>query len=1134
MKQGPAACPKGGAMECPKCHAENRETRKFCAKCGEKLLILCPQCSSENLPDEQFCGECGHELRKPKEPVAIDYQQPRSYTPKFLADKILTSRSAIEGERKLVTVLFADVAGFTSMSEKLDPEDVHEIMDGCFRILMDEIHRYEGTVNEFRGDGVMALFGAPVSHEDHAQRACHAALAAQKALVPYAERLHREYGIDFKIRIGLNSGPVVVGSIGDDLRMDYTAQGDTANLAARMESNAEPGSVLASKHTYWPTRDFFQFEFLGPLAVKGKEEPVKAYRLLKVGDVETRIEAAAGRGFTRFVGRKRELETLTEAFEQVKSGHGQVVGIVGEAGVGKSRILNEFRNHLPQGQYTYLEGRCLHYGGSMPYLPILDVFRSFAGIKEGDAETAIKSKMQEKIIRLDEDLKRIIPPFQDLLSLKVEDEAYLKLEPGQKKERIFEAIRDLFVRGSQNVPIVLAIEDLHWIDKTTEELSAYLIGAIPTTRIMLILLYRPEYTHAWGSKSYYTKVGVDQLSASTSAELVQAILEGGDVEPELRELILGRTSGNPLFMEELTHSLLENGSIQKRNQQFILAGKLSEIQVPDTIQGIIASRIDRLEETLKRLLQVASVIGREFFFRILQAITGMREDLKTHLLNLQGLEFIYEKTLFPELEYIFKHALTQEVAYNSLLLKRRKEIHERIGQAIEELYPGRLEEFYEMLAYHYVKSGNKVRTLHYLKLSGKKAVQKESLWEAFRFYRDVWEILKQRPDTDANREERMQVFLHMASPMRLLVYPEDSELLLDEAEELAKAIGDRRILASIYGWRALFRTQKGSPLLARPDLERCYEEAIAAGDLELTVQSAFDLCVSFCATGDWRKLINLAPKISNLLEESGNEFEFFGKPAHPYSIFPAFHAIGLTMMGDFHNGARLLDSAFSRVERVGNLYTTGVLEMFRAIWFGLRGDGTNTLIHSLRASKCYEDSQARLYLPLSQITSAYGHYLLGDLKAADMEIKQALELQREIGTRFWVSSNYLYLALVNLDSSNIDRAMLYAEQAISLSQETQAKHLEGRSRVLLGKIIGKIDQARIRDAEDSILHGMKISDQIGARPDSSIGYLYLGELYADRGEKEKALENLQKAESMFQEMGMDYWLGKTQEVLARL
>jgi class 3 adenylate cyclase len=543
-------------MKCHQCGFDNKPNKRFCTECASKLILRCPQCGLEIEGAEKFCGECAYDLRKPAEERPFDTSNPSSYTPKHLADKILTSKSALEGERKLVTVLFADVANYTSLSEKLDPEEVHQIMDGCFQILMEQIHAYEGTINQFTGDGVMALFGAPLAHEDHAQRACHAALAIQKAMEVYGEKVQREYQPPFQLRIGLNSGPVVVGKIGDNLRMDYTAIGDTTNLASRMQRSAKPGTILASQHTYRLVQDFFEFQSLGPIPIKGKEAPQEAYQLLKESEVASRLAASISRGLTRFVGREKEIQTLLDAYSKVQTGFGQVVGIVGEAGVGKSRLLFEFRQTLSQ-ESLCLEGRCLHYGGSMAYLPILDILRSYFEIKEGDREVLIKRKLSEKISSLDASLQSLLSPLQELLSLQVEDQAFLQLEPRQKRERTFEALRDLFLRKSQQSPLVLVIEDLHWIDKTSEEFLGYLIDWLAHSRILLLFLYRPEYTHPWGSKTYYSKIGLDQLPLSLSAELVQALLQEGEVAPEPRQLILDRAAGNPLFMEELNYPRLE-------------------------------------------------------------------------------------------------------------------------------------------------------------------------------------------------------------------------------------------------------------------------------------------------------------------------------------------------------------------------------------------------------------------------------------------------------------------------------------------------------------------------------------------------------------------------------------------------
>ena len=415
-------------MECSRCGSDNRQGAKFCLQCGERLEQDCPQCGKKLRAAANFCDECGHRLRTSNdihsfddpgertETSGTDNSHPASSIPQSLADKILTSRSALEGERKLVTVLFADVADFASLSEKLDPEKIHEIMDGCLRLLVDEIYRYEGTINQYTGDGIMAIFGAPVAHEDHAQRACHAALSLRKPIEQYGERMRRDYGVDFRLRMGMNSGLVRVGSIGDDLHMEYTAVGDTTNLAARMQAMAKPGSPLVSGNTYKLAGDYFKFKPLGKLSFKGKEVPLEAYELLDTSDVETRIGAAAIRGLTKFVGREHELDRLREAFEKVRSGSGRVVGLAGEAGIGKSRLILKLKGMLQGREFLYLEGQCLHYGSSTAYLPILDILRSYFNIKEGLHEHTVKGRMEEKIDALDEGLRYLLPPLHELLS----------------------------------------------------------------------------------------------------------------------------------------------------------------------------------------------------------------------------------------------------------------------------------------------------------------------------------------------------------------------------------------------------------------------------------------------------------------------------------------------------------------------------------------------------------------------------------------------------------------------------------------------------------------------------------------------------------------------------------------------
>jgi class 3 adenylate cyclase/tetratricopeptide (TPR) repeat protein len=1121
-------------MKCPKCQAENRETRKFCGKCGAPLAVKCPQCGSENLPGEDFCGECGHDLRKPQEAPSFDYTQPQSYTPKHLADKILTSKSSIEGERKLVSVLFADVANFTSLSEKLDPEEVHTIMDGCFKILMNEIHKYEGTINQFTGDGVMALFSAPVAHEDHAQRACHAALSIHEALGEYGGKVARDFGVDFKMRIGINSGPVIVGAIGDDLRMDYTAVGDTTNLASRMQTMARPGTAILSKNTHRLVKEYFDLKPLGKLEVRGKEEPQEVFELTKAAGATTRLEASVARGLTKFVGRQHSMAALMDAFEKAKNGTGQVVGVVGEAGVGKSRLLFEFRHRLPQGEFNYLEGRCIHYGGSMPYLPILDILRSYLEIGEGERETVVRKRVRERIIALDEKLQGVLPPVQDLLSLKVEDEAYLKLEPKKRKEKVFEALRDLIVRGSHERPLVIAIEDLHWIDKTSEEFLDYFIGWLANIKVMLIPLHRPEYTHRWGSKSYFNRIGVDQLTLKSSAELVKAILEGGETAPELSDLILNRAAGNPLFMEELTHSLLENGSIQMKDKQYVLARKPSELQVPDTIQGIIAARIDRLEENLKRIMQVASVIGREFAFRILQAISGVREDLKSQLLNLQGLELIHEKSLFPELEYIFKHALTQEVAYNSLLLKHRKEIHERIGEAIEKLYPERLEEFYEVLAYHYAKGEVCEKASRFFKLSGNKAVKSHSIREAYSFYKEALTALKRLPATVENQKQKLEVLVSIVAPLVLLGFPDGTLDFFREGESLCKDLQDKRSLILFYVNYSVYWSVKGNPLLGIKYSEEAFKAAKESQDIDLIVSIGYGLAVSYFTSAQFEMVLTTARGILDPLEKKDRASKPYGRFLNLYASLFGFCGLCLGWMGKYPEGELFLRKGLDEATCIGNLRDLAAIEFNQGNFYHGKGDWKAAADHFQKSITHSEEAKYLVYVAWSWSYLGNTCSYLGDAETGKNYGEKGLKMQREIGTELYLGWHYLFLGDTHFHLGDMVKARSLVDEGLMLCQKNHDKYWEALAWIFLGRILGRTETLQINKAEECILKGMKIADELKAKPFYARGHLYLGELYASAKNEEKALENAKIAGNMFQEMRMDYWLDRTRKLLERV
>jgi tetratricopeptide (TPR) repeat protein len=810
-----------------------------------------------------------------------------------------------------------------------------------------------------------------------------------------------------------------------------------------------------------------------------------------------------------------------------------VVGIVGEPGVGKSRLLLQFRNLLPQGEYSYLKGECLHFGEAMAYLPIVNALRAYFDIEEGEPQLLSQKKLQQRISQLDKRLMGMLPPLQELLSLKVEDEQYLRLEPPLKRARIFEAIWSLLVRESQNLPLVLAVEDLQWIDKTSEEFLGYIIARLGGARIMLIILYRPEYNNLWTSKTYYSQIRVDELTLETSAEMVQAILKEGKAAQDLTQLILYKAAGNPLFMEEFTRSLLERGYIERKDGHYVLTVKPSDIQVPETVQGIIAARMDRLEKVLKETMQVASVIGREFAYRILQVLTGMQDELRAYILNLQELEFIYEKSLFPELEYMFKHDLTQEVAYNSLLLKRRREIHEKIGKAIEELYSDRLGEFYEVLAHHYSRSDNTDKAYQYLVLAAIKAGYGYSVWEAYRFCKEAIQVLNRGPQTEENKRKGIEIRLLIAVAMSALGYPEDPLEVVEEGVKLARELGDEGSVAKFYSQIGIFYAQRGDQTKAIGYGERALEQAEKIGGVALVAPVAYNLCAVYCESGDHQKIVELSKRTIALIEETGTQAESFGGPFNIYAALLSMNGDGRGYLGDFEIGQDMCEKGLRFATESGQFDSAWSENFFGSLFIN-KGDGENAVKHHKEMLRFFEQTQATYLLGPAYFGLALGYYLLGDLENARKQAERAIEIYTEAGINIWLSNAYIALGQVYLDSGDLKMARSSTERALSLTQKNGEKINEGTSRILLGRVLGKEHISQSDNAKEYILAGIKIMEERGIVARSSVGYLYLGELYADMGQREKALETLKRAESAFRKMGMDYWLARTQKVLARV
>src|SRR5436309_3593997 len=717
-------------MRCPQCRQDNPAGAKFCAGCGGRLEAICPACGHPNLPSSRFCNECGNPVAAPSVAAAA-LVSPESYTPRYLAQKILTSRHALEGERKQVTVLFADMKGSMELLAARDPEEARKILDPVLERMMEAVHRYEGTVNQVMGDGIMALFGAPLAHEDHAVRACYAALAMQQAIRRYTAEVRRDHGVEVQIRVGLNSGEVVVRAIGSDLRMDYSAVGQTTHLAARMEQLATPGSTRLTAETLRLAEGFVEVVPIGPIPVKGLASPVDVFELGGPSATRTRLQAAAARGLTRFVGRGQGLDHRRQALDKARGAQGQVVAVVGEAGVGKSRLLWEFiHSHRTQG-WLVLESSSVSYGKASAYLPVIDLCRSYFRIEARDDARSIREKVTGKLLTLDESLRAMVPGFLSLLDVPTDDASWDALDPRQRRRRTVDGLRRMLLRESQTQPVCLVFEDLQWVDAETQGLLDALVESLSTARILLLVNYRPEYGHGWGNKTYYSQLGLDPLPIESAEEVLRALLgEAEELDP-LKHLLVERAEGVPLFLEESVRTLVESEAITGDRGAYRLARPFDTIRVPATVQAILAARIDRLSPEDKTLLQTAAVIGQDVPFALLKVVADLAEEaLHAGLIRLQGSEFLYETKVIPEREFAFKHALSHEVAYAGLLQDRRRALHARIMAAIEQLHATRLIEHVHRLAHHALRCEVWDKAVAYFQQAGKKAAARSANGDA--------------------------------------------------------------------------------------------------------------------------------------------------------------------------------------------------------------------------------------------------------------------------------------------------------------------------------------------------------------------------------------------------------------------
>ncbi|MGZ6240996.1 MAG: adenylate/guanylate cyclase domain-containing protein [Candidatus Binataceae bacterium] len=752
-------------MRCQNCSAENPEGAKFCIECAAPIKRQCPQCSFDNPATAKFCAQCATPLRAAAIRQPLKAEAPNSSGIRVTLDS--AAPGALDGERKTVTALFTDIKGSTELEQDLDPEEARAIVDPVLKLMIDAVRRYDGYVVQSTGDGIFALFGAPVAHEDHPQRALYAALRMQEELRRYSARLRETGNLPLEARVGVNTGEVVVRSITTGQgQTEYTPIGHTANLASRMQALAPTGSIAISEQTRKLAEGYFALKPMGPTRVKGVSDPVNVYEVTGLGPLRTRLQRSAGRGLTKFVGRAHEMETLKRALEQARTGHGQIVAAMAEPGVGKSRLFYEFKA-VSQSGCMVLETFSVSHGKASAYLPIIDLLHGYLKIAGEDDQRARRAKVTGNVLTLDRALEDALPYLFALLGLVEGDDPLTQMDGQLRKRRTLEAIKRILLRESINQPLMVIFEDLHWIDEQTQEFLNLLADSIGTAKILLLVNYRPEYSHQWGSKTYYMQLRLDPLGRESAEKMLSALLGDGAELAPLKRLIIEKTEGTPFFMEETVQVLLDEGSLV-RNVTVKLTKPLAELKIPPTVQAILAARIDRLPSDAKDLLQTLSVIGREFPLSLISAVVRKSDaEINRLLKDLQQSEFIYEQPAVGDTEYVFKHALTQEVAYNALLVEQRKLLHERAGEVLESMFAGQLDDHLYELARQYSRSDNLTKAVEYLGRAGQLATQHSAHTEGIGLLNSAVELLQRLPVTPERDQSELE--LHTALAPALMV-----------------------------------------------------------------------------------------------------------------------------------------------------------------------------------------------------------------------------------------------------------------------------------------------------------------------------------------------------------------------------
>ena len=1121
-------------MKCPGCGFENPEEFKFCNGCGQKLFLTCPSCQTANSHGSRFCGNCGHSLTLPSvltKELSFDEKiaKLQKYLPKGITEKVLSQRDKIEGERKHVTVMFCDMKGYTSLSEKLGPEEAYTVMDQVYEILIHKVHDYEGTVNEMTGDGVMALFGAPIALEDAPQRAIRSAMAIHREMTRFNERMKQEKA-DFppiKMRVGIHTGPVVVGTLGNDLRVEFKAVGDTVNLASRMESLAEPGTTYVSGDTFSITEGLFRFESLGERMVKGKGKPLQIYRVISPTSRRTRFEVNAERGLSPFVGRERELDLLLDRFEKARKGQGQAISIVSDAGIGKSRLLYEFRKAMVNEEVTFLEGKCLSYSQQVPYHPVVDALKASFYIQDDDGDQEIKDKVTRGLQILHIDVSSTLPYLLELLSVKDSGIDKIPMSPEARKDRTLEALKSIVLQGSKLKTIIMAIEDLHWIDRNSKDVMKDLLECIAESRVFLIYTHRTESALSWESSSYHTPIKLDRLSERESLVMITHLLNAKDIQPELEDLIIAKSEGNPLFIEEFIRSLKDLKIIEKTNGSCRLSENSRNISIPLTIHDMIMARVDNLPHGAREVLRIGSAIEREFSHQLIQKVIVLPEpELLSHLSVLKDAELLYERDIYPNSSYIFKHALTRDVVYDSILMKKRRQLHEEIGNAMEQLFRDKIDEYYGALINHFAASENFRKVADYSRLASLKAESSLLLHDAVDYAKKWIEALKKIPQTEDVLAEtvvaRIALGFYLFRMSNMAEAKESVDSILDVVKN--KALKD--CLAKVYVIIGSYKYMAEEDVLESIEyFERSIEMSQDAGDFITAVYAKYMLSLVLAMNCDYERAI---PNFEMLLSLSIS-LEF---PWRVSAMKSNLSVYAYDYHGMVAEGYQASEEAVKIAEESGDIYSKAMAYASHGTscyYKGFLGEAEQYLSKGIYLTKkigmLAHNAMAHQWL---------GHVFfdLGDYNKAQEHYSRAISV-REQSRLFPSSVNVNRIALMRARLLSGERE-INMKCVLSYLSANRVRMYEGCMARFVGDILLHHDDCDFAQANEWITRAIEADKRNGMKCDLGRDYALYSEFFRIKGDSLKEKEYLEKAIGIFEECGADGWAQRTEEVLSTL